>query len=171
MVCSSLSTLFLNRLDTPTDGNNDHQSEQELTSTGVINWQKTRKVSGHVLVFNHWVCAHTCNKVSKPNGGQGDDNKVQGFKCRPSLNVFEDGGWKSHKQQAAKQHKQQGGDDTDLCLRDGPLLQHRDRKSDLKKKIFFFFYFGLPQEICCLHVQSVVCYLTKMTKTSRKADS
>lgn len=134
MVCSSLSTLFLNRLDTPTDGNNDHESEQELRSTGVIHREKTRKVSGCVLVFNQWPCACTCHKVSKPNGGQGDDNKVQGFKCRPSLNVFEDGSWKSHKQQAAKQHKQKGGDDTDLCLCDGPLLQHRDRTSDVERK-------------------------------------
>lgn len=86
-------------------------------------------------VFNHSLCARTCHKVSKPNGGQRDDNKVEGFKCRPSLNVFEDGSWKSHKQHAAKQHKQQGGDDADLCLRDGPLLRYRDvERSDGGRK-------------------------------------
>lgn len=88
-----------------------------------------------VCAFHHGLCAHTCHKVSKPNGGQGDDNKVEGFERRPSLNVFEDGGWKSHKEHAAKQHKQQGGDDADLCLRDGPLLRYRGlERSDGERK-------------------------------------
>ncbi len=77
------------------------------------------------LLFS-FVC--TCHKVSESYGGQGDDHKVNGLQRGPTLNVFKDGRWEHHKQQAAEQDKQQGGDDTDLCLTDVPVLQERENE-------------------------------------------
>lgn len=81
-----------------------------------------------VLVFNYLLCVCTCHKVPKSYGGQGDDHEVKRLQRRPTFDVFKDGCWKCHKQQTAKQHKQQGGDDADLCLTDVPVLQERERE-------------------------------------------
>lgn len=71
----------------------------------------------------------TCHKVSKTNRSQGDDDKVKGLQRRPALDVFEDGCWKSHEQQAAEENKQQRGDDPNLCLTDVPALRGRNNNT------------------------------------------
>lgn len=74
-----------------------------------------------MLVFK--VDEGTCYKVPKPNGGQGDDHKVEGLQRRPALDVFKDGRRQRHEEQAAEKHKEQGGDDPDLRLTDVPVLR------------------------------------------------
>lgn len=86
--------------------------------------------------FSYWLCLHTCHEVSKSYGGQGDDHKIKGLQRRPTLDVFKDGRRERHKQQAAKQHKQQCGDDTDLSLTDVPVLQRRQREKQRKLMIW-----------------------------------
>lgn len=68
-------------------------------------------------------CFRTCHKIPKSNGRQGDDHEVKGLQRRPALDMFEDGCWESHKQEAAEQDEQQGGYDPDLCLTDVPVLK------------------------------------------------
>lgn len=82
----------------------------------------TQRRKNKKQVYREFV-SFTCHKVSKPDGGQGDDHKVEGLQCRPALDVFKDGCRQRHKQQAAEQYKQQRGYDSDLGLADGPVLQ------------------------------------------------
>lgn len=74
------------------------------------------------------VCVRTCHKVSKSYGGQGDDHEVKGVQRRPALDVFEDGRWQRHEEQAAEQHEEQGGDDAYLRLTDVPVLQETEEE-------------------------------------------
>lgn len=122
-VYSNLSTLFLNHLDTETEADRDNDCDIQ---------SKTVQVS----VFNHWLWVCTCHKVSESYGGQGDDHKVKGLQRGPTLDVFKDGCRECDKQQAAKQHKQQGGDDTNLCLTDVPVLQERGRQRQGKWRMW-----------------------------------
>lgn len=64
----------------------------------------------------------TSNKVSKADGGQGDDDKVDGLERAPALDVLEDDGWQGHEDEAAKQDEEQCGENADLRLADFPLL-------------------------------------------------
>lgn len=72
----------------------------------------------------------TCYKVPKTDGSQGDDHKVKSLQRRPTLDVFKDGCWERHKQQAAEQHEQQSGYDPDLRLTDVPVLRG-DREAQI----------------------------------------
>lgn len=71
------------------------------------------------------------HKVSEANGGEGDDDKVDGLERAPAFDVFENDSWQGHEDEAPKQDEEQGGDDTDLCLADFPLLIKRIRKRKL----------------------------------------
>lgn len=75
-----------------------------------------------LFLWSFRVRVGTCHKVSKSYSGQGDDHKVKGVQRRPALDVFENGRRQRHEEQAAEKHKQQGGDDADLCLTDVPVL-------------------------------------------------
>lgn len=103
------------------------QSKQKNTPPDDIEmmWKTYKSLKFYISMA---FCVHTCHKVTKSYGGQGDDHKVQGLERRPTLDVFKDGRWERHEQQAAEQHEQQGGDDTDLCLTDVPVLQQREWK-------------------------------------------
>lgn len=81
-----------------------------------------------VFLWSSRACVGTCYKVSKSYGGQGDDHKVKGVQRRPALDVFEDGRRQRDEEQAAEKHKQQGGDDADLCLTDVPVLQETEEE-------------------------------------------
>ena len=63
------------------------------------------------------------DKVSKADGGEGDDDKVDGLECAPAFDVLKDDSWKGHKDEAPEQDEEQRGDDSDLCLADFPLLR------------------------------------------------
>lgn len=52
--------------------------------------------------------------------------------------MFKDGGWKSDKQQAAEQHKQQSGDDADLRLTDVPVLRERENTQYIELQLCTF---------------------------------
>lgn len=75
-------------------------------------------------------CVATCHKVSKSYGRQGDDHEVKRVQRRPALDVFEDGRRQRHEEQAAEQHKQQGGDDADLRLTDVPVLEETEGETE-----------------------------------------
>lgn len=64
----------------------------------------------------------TGDKVSKADGGEGDDDEVDGLECAPALDVLEDDGWQGHEDEAPEQGEEQGGEDADLRLADFPLL-------------------------------------------------
>lgn len=87
-----------------------------------------RRVLG-VAIESRAVVFGTCHEVSEPYGRQGDDHKVEGLQRGPTLDVFKNGRRERHKQQAAKKHKQQGGDDPDLRPSDVPMLQGRARQT------------------------------------------
>lgn len=79
----------------------------------------------------------TCHKVPESNGGEGDDHEVQRLQRGPALDVFKDGRWKRHKQQAAEEHEQQGGDDADLRLTDVPVLRDDDKQNrECRHKVY-----------------------------------
>lgn len=85
---------------------------------------------GHSCMTGRRSKCCTCYKIPKSNSSQSDDHEVEGLERRPALDVFEDGCWERHEQQAAEQHEQQGGDNPDLCLTDVPVLQgHKQREA------------------------------------------
>lgn len=63
------------------------------------------------------------DKISEADGGEGDDNKVNGLECAPAFDVLEDDGWQGHEDEAPEQDEEQRGDDSDLRLADLPLLE------------------------------------------------
>lgn len=79
----------------------------------------------------------TGDEVSKADGGEGDDNKVDGLKRAPAFYVLKDDCWQGHKDEAAKQDEEQRGDDADLRLTNFPFLQRDKRSIDSKKKTDF----------------------------------
>lgn len=62
------------------------------------------------------------DKVSKADGGERDDDKVDGLESAPLFDVLEDDGWQGHEDEAPEQDEEQRGDDANLCLADFPLL-------------------------------------------------
>lgn len=64
----------------------------------------------------------TGNKVSEADGGEGDDDKVDGLEGAPAFDVLEDDGRQGHEDEAPKQDEEQRGDDADLRLADLPFL-------------------------------------------------
>lgn len=134
LVYSNLGTLFLNHLDTRDRGRQRRPSHIQYNPNSPPK-EKYSQDSCTVCLcccFSRWLCVCTCHKVSESYSGQGDDHKVKGLQRRPTFDVFKDGCRERHEQQAAKQDKQQGGDDPDLCLADVPLLQethtHKQRR-------------------------------------------
>lgn len=71
------------------------------------------------------------HEVSKANGGEGDDDKVDGLERAPAFDMFENDSWQGHEDEAPEQDEEQGGDDADLCLADFPLLIKRIRRRKL----------------------------------------
>lgn len=65
----------------------------------------------------------TSNKISKADGGKGDDNKVDGLERAPALDVLEYDGWQGHKDEAAEQNEEERGENANLRLADFPLLR------------------------------------------------
>ena len=62
------------------------------------------------------------NKVPEADGGESDDDEVDGLECAPAFNVLEDNSWQGHENETPEQDEEQRGDDTDLCLADFPFL-------------------------------------------------
>lgn len=76
------------------------------------------------------------DKVPEADGGEGDDDEVDGLECAPVFDVLEDDGWQGHEDEAPEEDEEQGWDDTDLRLADFPLLgkvKHVEIRSELKK--------------------------------------
>lgn len=44
----------------------------------------------------------SCDKVSKADGGESDDDKVDGFQCAPAFDVLEDDDRQGHKDEATE---------------------------------------------------------------------
>ncbi len=74
----------------------------------------------------------TGDKVSKADGGEGDDDEVDGLQRAPALDVLEDDDWQGHEDEAPEQDEEQRGEDADLCLADFPLLRGDKRIVDMK---------------------------------------
>lgn len=62
------------------------------------------------------------HKVTKANGGEGDDHKVDGLQRAPALDVLKDDGRQRHEDETPKEDEQHRGNDTYLGLADVPLL-------------------------------------------------
>lgn len=69
------------------------------------------------------------HKVSEANGGECDDDKVDGLECAPAFNMLENDSWQGHEDETPKQDEEESGEDTDLCLADFPLLKIK-KKND-----------------------------------------
>lgn len=63
------------------------------------------------------------NKVTKADGGESDDDEVDGLECAPAFDVLEDDSWQGHEDETPEQDEEQRGDDTDLCLAYFPFLR------------------------------------------------
>lgn len=64
----------------------------------------------------------TGHKVPEANGGEGDDDKVDGLQRAPALDVLEDDGRQGHEDEAAEQDEEKRRENADLRLADFPLL-------------------------------------------------
>lgn len=62
--------------------------------------QGNEKKENHVTFF-------TGHKVPKADGGEGDDDKVDGLQRAPALDVLEDDGRQGHEDEAAEQDEEQ----------------------------------------------------------------
>lgn len=67
----------------------------------------------------------SCDKVSKTDGGERDDDKVDGFEGAPAFDVLEDDSRQGHENEAPEQDEEQRGDDSDFRLADFPLLKEQ----------------------------------------------
>lgn len=68
----------------------------------------------------------TCDVVAKANGGQGDNHKINGVQGTPAFYVLEYDRRQSDEEHAAKQNKDDCGDDSYLGLTNIPLLGMRE---------------------------------------------
>lgn len=67
----------------------------------------------------------TCHIVTKSNGCQGDNHKIDGVQSAPAFYVLEYDGGKSHKEDTAEQDEDDGGNDANLGLTNIPFLQRQ----------------------------------------------
>ncbi len=63
------------------------------------------------------------DKISKADGCQGNDDKVDGLQCTPALNVFEYDGRQGDEEETTKQNENNCRNHTDLGLTHIPLLR------------------------------------------------
>lgn len=68
------------------------------------------------------------DKIPKADGGEGDDDKVDGLQRAPAFDVLEDDGRQRHKDEAAEQGEEYRREDAHLGLADLPLLLTTERK-------------------------------------------
>lgn len=72
----------------------------------------------------------TGHKVPEADGGEGDDDKVDGLQRAPALDVLEDDSRQGHEDEAAEQDEEQRGEHADLRLADFPLLRGDETTSE-----------------------------------------
>lgn len=78
---------------------------------------------GHERRKKYQITSFSCHKVPEADGGEGDDDKVDGLQRAPALDVLEDESGQGHEDEAAEQDEEQRGEHTDLRLADFPLLR------------------------------------------------